>query len=1211
MKGKRILAVLLTVAMLLSMSVTALAGNDVVNLQTDESTVLTTSLEGDNYTWSGGEPFVSVASNGNRATVTAERPGSTTVTVTVTRNVAPDPTAGAEPTAPVITVGEETWTISIIEKPQPQTQVTIGIDPATLTLNSTESETLNVRFSAGSESDVASWDWRSSDDVAATVSGNNTSAVVTARKAGSTVITAVAYREDGSEAASAQCRVTVKNQQIPVSVTGGGNITISAGATQLVTAHVSGGSGEYDYVWSYEGTAAIQSKSDNAATIYGMDVGTGSVTLTVYDVADRSNFDSDKWNVKVEGNVTPLNAAIAPETVTLAVGGTSSLSVSATGGSGQNSNYSYNWYSNSNKVAVSGNGAVATVTAGGIGSATVSCDVLDTKTNTVKTVSAVVTVTGGSASYNASASATVGSNLPLTTIAGNIASEFKAKFGTAVSGGAVMSFSAPNSSVGMIRAANGNQIKANESITYNSAQALYFLAVANGTFTTPYTLTDGGNTISGNLTINASGGAAVTGATISSNSLDMATYSSRTLSVNVAPSNAAYTVKWTSSNTNIVSFYGSGPSITLTSQGVTGSAVITAVVTGSAGGSVKCTCTVYVTSSAIYNPTLTVTVGSDYYGTGPSDSMAKQFRNVYGYSLVSGDAKISFSSLGNSRYGVLRQSDGSPVRTNVNYAFSEFISSYFEALATGTYSLPYKLSYRGNVLQGTLDIYIRSSNVDVTISQSSMTLATYSNQTLSVSVSPSNVYYNVVWASTNVNIASVTGNGTTATVKTSGTMGTATVYATVTDRNGVEVYRGCTVTVTNRNNTYSPSVSTTIGVPYRGTGTSDAMKSQYRSVYGANLPDSATIRFGSTGNNAVAVMRLKNGAPIKANTNYTLSEYIDMYTDTVAAGTFSVPYTLTYGSNTLSGSVIVNVNAGSVTAALSLTGTQPYVFSKTASDGTVGSNLLNSAITNAMGGNWSYIRFGLTNSSVGGLFRDESHATLASYAITQAELGKLCFVPTGTAGDYSIPFTIYNSADNNLGNGTLYIRVSTNTTPLNITFADVDPSAWYGLSVQWAVSRGITNGMGKNSAGQETFEPTTICKTAHILTFLWRSQGSPVPTIRNPFTNIKETDYFYNAAIWAYEKGLITGTTFEGAFTDCTRAEAVIYMWKLAGKPDAQPSSFSDVTPGTEQAAAVAWAVSKNITSGTGSDANGNPRFEPDTICNRGHIVTFLQRAYA
>ena len=166
-------------------------------------------------------------------------------------------------------------------------------------------------------------------------------------------------------------------------------------------------------------------------------------------------------------------------------------------------------------------------------------------------------------------------------------------------------------------------------------------------------------------------------------------------------------------------------------------------------------------------------------------------------------------------------------------------------------------------------------------------------------------------------------------------------------------------------------------------------------------------------------------------------------------------------------------------------------------------------------------------------------------------------------------------------------------------FTDVKSNDYFADAVLWAVEKNITSGTSKTA-----FSPNETCSKAQILTFLWRANDSPEPTAANPFTDIKTTDYFYKAALWAAEKGLLSGSTF-GANTDCTRAMTVEYLWKAAGSPTPSANaSFTDVPANAEYAQAVAWAVENEITSGTGG---GN--FSPAATCTRGQIVTFLYRA--
>ena len=166
-------------------------------------------------------------------------------------------------------------------------------------------------------------------------------------------------------------------------------------------------------------------------------------------------------------------------------------------------------------------------------------------------------------------------------------------------------------------------------------------------------------------------------------------------------------------------------------------------------------------------------------------------------------------------------------------------------------------------------------------------------------------------------------------------------------------------------------------------------------------------------------------------------------------------------------------------------------------------------------------------------------------------------------------------------------------------FGDVWETDYYADPVLWAVENGIAAGTSKTA-----FSPSTACSRAQVLTFLWRSQGEPEPGIENPFSDVSGKNYYYKAALWAYEKGLIGGAAFHGD-TPCTRRDAVSYLWKLAGSPSVPPAGFTDVPDTADYAQAVAWAVEEGITSGT-----SKVEFLPSNVCTRGQVVTFLYRTY-
>lgn len=168
-------------------------------------------------------------------------------------------------------------------------------------------------------------------------------------------------------------------------------------------------------------------------------------------------------------------------------------------------------------------------------------------------------------------------------------------------------------------------------------------------------------------------------------------------------------------------------------------------------------------------------------------------------------------------------------------------------------------------------------------------------------------------------------------------------------------------------------------------------------------------------------------------------------------------------------------------------------------------------------------------------------------------------------------------------------------------FVDVQSSDYFARPVAWAVDNGITKG-----ASNTTFEPEATCNKAQIITFLWRAYGSPQSSIPNPFRDMQKSDYYYDAALWATEQGILGGNRFAGD-TPCTRAMTVNYLWLAAGSPTpANLANFADVPANTAYNLAVAWAVEQNITTGTGDNT-----FEPQQTCTRGQIVTLLYRNLA
>ena len=120
--------------------------------------------------------------------------------------------------------------------------------------------------------------------------------------------------------------------------------------------------------------------------------------------------------------------------------------------------------------------------------------------------------------------------------------------------------------------------------------------------------------------------------------------------------------------------------------------------------------------------------------------------------------------------------------------------------------------------------------------------------------------------------------------------------------------------------------------------------------------------------------------------------------------------------------------------------------------------------------------------------------------------------------------------------------------------------------------------------------------------------GLSVPALAagTAFVDVRKTDAYYAAVQWAEKEGVTAGvdaTHFAPAAT-ASRAEAVTFLWRMAGKPEpSTANAFTDVKAGSWYEKAVGWAAENEITAGTGAG-----KFSPETLCSRAMIVTMLYR---
>ena len=170
-------------------------------------------------------------------------------------------------------------------------------------------------------------------------------------------------------------------------------------------------------------------------------------------------------------------------------------------------------------------------------------------------------------------------------------------------------------------------------------------------------------------------------------------------------------------------------------------------------------------------------------------------------------------------------------------------------------------------------------------------------------------------------------------------------------------------------------------------------------------------------------------------------------------------------------------------------------------------------------------------------------------------------------------------------------------------FTDIDQSAWYHDGVHYMIENGMMNGVGNGM-----FEPNGSVTRAMLVTILYRQAGSPsVEGKTNPFIDVKPNKYYTDAVIWAFQNGIVNGTTpttFEPE-EPVTREQIATILYRREGTPEVKQdlSAFVDTDQVSSYAhAAMQWAVAEGVIKGDGNRLNAKGD------ATRAEIATMLMR---
>ena len=219
-------------------------------------------------------------------------------------------------------------------------------------------------------------------------------------------------------------------------------------------------------------------------------------------------------------------------------------------------------------------------------------------------------------------------------------------------------------------------------------------------------------------------------------------------------------------------------------------------------------------------------------------------------------------------------------------------------------------------------------------------------------------------------------------------------------------------------------------------------------------------------------------------------------------------------------------------------------------------------------------------------------------------LDSVFFLPAADCStQIRLAFTVYGTSGTQLGSGELTVRVASKTA--SSVFSDVNARtcSWAANAVDFMNEYGLVKGTGTSTFGWKG----SMTRGDFVL-ILYRNAGSPsVYGVSNPFTDVKSTDYYYEAVLWAYRNNVVNGTstTTFGPKGKITREQIASILWRLAGEPvySASLRSYTDYASVSDYAYdAMSWAVGSGYVKGSGA------KLSPKNNATRAEVAVMLHR---
>ena len=198
-------------------------------------------------------------------------------------------------------------------------------------------------------------------------------------------------------------------------------------------------------------------------------------------------------------------------------------------------------------------------------------------------------------------------------------------------------------------------------------------------------------------------------------------------------------------------------------------------------------------------------------------------------------------------------------------------------------------------------------------------------------------------------------------------------------------------------------------------------------------------------------------------------------------------------------------------------------------------------------------------------------------------------------------------------NNTLIGSTSLKVVKTELPFVDVSGGDWFYDSVKYTYEKGIILG-----TSDTTFNPNTKLTRGMLVTILHRMDGKPTPTSQNKFSDVSKSQYYYDAVIWATEKGIVHGYGDGSKFgpdDNITRQDLAVILRNFAqykGKNvnvTSDLSKFKDGNLVSDYAkTAMQWAVGKGVITGNNNGESLTPHANSTRAEASGMIYNYCTK---